>query len=325
MLELEMLDNKTQTDTVLNHAKQVISSEITSLQMMMNRLDIQFVKAVSLIQQCQGRIIVIGMGKSGIIGKKIAATLSSTGTPSYFVHAGEAFHGDLGTIEPQDIALLISNSGESEEIIRIIPFMQWQKNKMIAMTGNLNSSLAKNADAILDVSVDREACNNNLAPTNSTTTALVMGDALAVCLSTLKGFQPEDFARFHPGGSLGRKLLTRVNEVMRTHHLPFCEPNSNFREVVSTMNAGRLGLALVMHGDQLKGIITDGDLRRALDSHVNPTLLMAEEFMTKSPKTVNENEMLATAETQMQASKINSMVVINDNSRVMGVLQIYNL
>lgn len=320
-----MLDNKTQTDTVLNHAKQVISSEITSLQMMMNRLDIQFVKAVSLIQQCQGRIIVIGMGKSGIIGKKIAATLSSTGTPSYFVHAGEAFHGDLGTIEPQDIALLISNSGESEEIIRIIPFMQWQKNKMIAMTGNLNSSLAKNADAILDVSVDREACNNNLAPTNSTTTALVMGDALAVCLSTLKGFQPEDFARFHPGGSLGRKLLTRVNEVMRTHHLPFCEPNSNFREVVSTMNAGRLGLALVMHGDQLKGIITDGDLRRALDSHVNPTLLMAEEFMTKSPKTVNENEMLATAETQMQASKINSMVVINDNSRVMGVLQIYNL
>ena len=320
-----MLDNKTQTDTVLNHAKQVISSEITSLQMMMNRLDIQFVKAVSLIQQCQGRIIVIGMGKSGIIGKKIAATLSSTGTPSYFVHAGEAFHGDLGTIEPQDIALLISNSGESEEIIRIIPFMQWQKNKMIAMTGNLNSSLAKNADAILDVSVDREACNNNLAPTNSTTTALVMGDALAVCLSTLKGFQPEDFARFHPGGSLGRKLLTRVNEVMRTHHLPFCNPNSNFREVVSTMNAGRLGLALVMHGDQLKGIITDGDLRRALDSHVNPTLLMAEEFMTKSPKTVNENEMLATAETQMQASKINSMVVINDNSRVMGVLQIYNL
>ena len=320
-----MLDNKTQTDTVLNHAKQVISSEITSLQMMMNRLDIQFVKAVSLIQQCQGRIIVIGMGKSGIIGKKIAATLSSTGTPSYFVHAGEAFHGDLGTIEPQDIALLISNSGESEEIIRIIPFMQWQKNKMIAMTGNLNSSLAKNADAILDVSVDREACNNNLAPTNSTTTALVMGDALAVCLSTLKGFQPEDFARFHPGGSLGRKLLTRVNEVMRTHHLPFCEPNSNFREVVSTMNAGRLGLALVMHDDQLKGIITDGDLRRALDSHVNPTLLMAEEFMTKSPKTVNENEMLAAAETQMQASKINSMVVINDDSRVMGVLQIYNL
>ena len=315
-----MLDN----NTVLKLAKEVISSEITSLQMMQDRMDTKFVKAISIVQQCQGRLILIGMGKSGIIGRKIAATLASTGTPSFFVHPGEAFHGDLGMIEPKDVALLISNSGETEEIIRIIPFMQWQKNKIIAMTGNLNSSLAKNADAVLDVSVDREACNNNLAPTNSTTATLVMGDAFAVSLSTLKGFQPEDFARFHPGGSLGRKLLTRVNEVMLTKNLPFCKLDSNFREVVSTMNTGRLGLALVMEGKKLQGIITDGDLRRALDAYDNPKLLKAGEFMTKSPKTVEKNEMFATAETRMQAYKINSMVVVDEQRHVVGILQIYN-
>lgn len=313
-------DNK-----VLELAKQVITSEITSLQMMQDRIGAEFTNAISIIQQCRGKLVLIGMGKSGIIGKKIAATLSSTGTPSLFVHAGEAFHGDLGTIEPKDVAMLISNSGETEEIIRIIPFIQWQKNKMIAMTGNLNSSLAKHADVVLDVSVDREACNNNLAPTNSTTVTLVMGDAIAVTLSTLKGFQPEDFARFHPGGNLGKKLLTRVHEVMLTKNLPFCKPTSNFREVVSTMNSGRLGLALVMEDSKLKGIITDGDLRRALNAHDNPTVLKAEEFMTNSPKTVYQNEMFANAEAQMQTSRINSMVVIDENKNVVGVLQIYSI
>ena len=315
-----MLDN----NKVLSLGKQVIASEISSLQIMQERMDVEFVKAISIAQQCQGRLILIGMGKSGIIGRKIAATLSSTGTPSLFVHPGEAFHGDLGMIETKDVALLISSSGETEEIIRIIPFLQWQKNKIIAITGNLNSSLAKNADAILDVSVDKEACNNNLAPTNSTTATLVMGDAFAVSLSTLKDFQPEDFARFHPGGSLGRKLLTHVHEVMLTKNLPFCKPASNFREVVSTMNTGRLGLALVMEGSKLQGIITDGDLRRALDANDNPTLLKAEEFMTKSPKTIDQHEMFATAEAQMQASKINSMVVIDEHGQVAGILQIYN-
>jgi arabinose-5-phosphate isomerase len=315
-----MLDN----NKVLTLAKQVIASEITSLQLMQGRIDAAFVKAISIAQQCQGRLILIGMGKSGIIGRKIAATLASTGTPSFFVHPGEAFHGDLGMIEPKDVALLISNSGETEEIIRIIPFLQWQKNKIIAMTGNLNSSLAKHADAVLDVSVDKEACNNNLAPTNSTTATLVMGDAFAVSLSTLKGFQPEDFARFHPGGSLGRKLLTRVHEVMLTKNLPLCSLTSSFREVVSTMNTGRLGLTLVMDGGQLKGIITDGDLRRALDANDNPTLLKAEYFMTRSPKTVDQNEMFATAEAQMQASKINSIIVIDELGQVAGILQIYN-
>ena len=310
---------------VLTLAKQVIASEITSLQLMHGRINDEFVNAISIVQQSQGRLILIGMGKSGIIGKKIAATLASTGTPSFFVHPGEAFHGDLGMIEPQDVALLISNSGETEEIIRIIPFLQWQKNKIIAMTGNLSSSLAKNANAVLDISVDREACNNNLAPTNSTTATLVMGDAFAVSLSALKGFQPEDFARFHPGGSLGKKLLTRVHEVMQSKNLPFCTTEANFRDVVSTMNAGRLGLALVMEGNRLAGIITDGDLRRALNAHENPTLLKANEFMTISPKTIDSKEMFATAEVMMQAAKINSMVVTDDQNKVIGVLQIYNL
>lgn len=310
---------------ILTLAKQVIASEITSLQLMHGRINDEFVNAISIVQQSQGRLILIGMGKSGIIGRKIAATLASTGTPSFFVHPGEAFHGDLGMIKPQDVALLISNSGETEEIIRVIPFLQWQKNKIIAMTGNLSSSLAKNANAVLDISVDREACNNNLAPTNSTTATLVMGDAFAVSLSALKGFQPEDFARFHPGGSLGKKLLTRVHEVMQSKNLPFCTTTANFRDVVSTMNAGRLGLALVMKDNRLAGIITDGDLRRALNAHENPTLLKASEFMTISPKTIDSKEMFATAEAMMQTAKINSMVVTDNQNKVIGVLQIYNL
>jgi arabinose-5-phosphate isomerase len=228
-------------------------------------------------------------------------------------------------IGPNDIALMISNSGETEEIIRIIPFLQWQKNKIIAMTGNLNSILAKNADAVLDISVDREACNNNLAPTNSTTATLVMGDAFAVALSSLKNFQPEDFARFHPGGSLGRKLLTRVYEVMQSNNLPFCTIEASFRDVVSTMNSGRLGLVMVMNSDQLAGIITDGDLRRTLNAYDNPTRLNASQFMTTSPKTINQQEMFSAAESVMQIAKINSMVVTDNQKKVVGVLQIYNL
>jgi arabinose-5-phosphate isomerase len=312
-------------DGLVEFAKEVIDSEISSLKSMSAKLNGEFTKSIEIARCSSGRVIVIGMGKSGIIGKKIAATLASTGTPSFFVHPGEAFHGDLGMIGSNDVALLISNSGETEEIIRIIPFLQWQKNKIIAMTGNLNSVLAKNADAVLDISVDKEACNNNLAPTNSTTATLVMGDAFAVALSSLKNFQPEDFARFHPGGSLGRKLLTRVYEVMQSKNLPFCTIEACFRDVVSTMNSGRLGLVMVMNNDQLAGIITDGDLRRTLNAYENPTLLKASQFMTTSPKTINQQEMFAAAESVMQIAKINSMVVTDYQKNVVGVLQIYNL
>ncbi len=187
----------------LDTARGVIATEIDALQQMSNRLNGDFKKAIDCILNMQGRVVVVGMGKSGIVGKKIAATLASTGTPSFSVHPGEAFHGDLGMIRPIDVALMISNSGETEELIRLLPFMQYQKNLVIAMTGNMNSTLARNADVTLDISVPHEACNNNLAPTSSTTATLAMGDALAVVLSTARNFQPEDFARFHPGGSLG--------------------------------------------------------------------------------------------------------------------------
>ena len=195
-------------------ATDLISLEIEALQQMRSRVDGEFVKAIDLVTICLGRLVVVGMGKSGIIGKKIVATLASTGTPSFFVHPGEAFHGDLGMIHPDDAVLMISNSGETEELIRLLPFMQFQKNKIIAMTGKLDSTLAKHADVILDISVPREACNNNLAPTSSSTATLVMGDALAVVLSTVKNFQPEDFARFHPGGRLGRRQRARLHRRM---------------------------------------------------------------------------------------------------------------
>lgn len=309
---------------ILEIAKTVFNTEIDSLQQIASELDAEFAKAVQLVLESSGRFIIIGMGKSGIIGKKIAATLASTGTASFYVHPGEAFHGDLGMIQPGDVTLLISNSGETEELIRIIPFLTWQKNKMIALTGNPQSTLARNAHSVLNIAVAKEACNNNLAPTSSTTATLVMGDALAVTLSTLKQFMPEDFARFHPGGSLGRKLLTKVHEVMRSKDLPICSSLASFRDVVSKMNQGRLGLAIIIDNDQLSGIITDGDLRRALNNFENPISLKASEFMTASPKTIHKDEMFSAAEEIMQAHKINSMVVVDEGKSVVGVLQIYN-
>ncbi|AJQ93891.1 KpsF/GutQ family sugar-phosphate isomerase [Gynuella sunshinyii] len=310
---------------ILETARNVISTEIDALTSMNKRLDQRFEKAVEIVQQSRGRVVVVGMGKSGIVGHKIAATLASTGTPSFFVHPGEAFHGDLGMIRPMDVALLISNSGETEEVIRLLSFLEYQQNAVIAMTGNPDSTLARHADTVLDISVDREACSNNLAPTSSTTATLVMGDALAVTLSSLKNFQPEDFARFHPGGNLGRRLLTRVKDIMHSRSLPVCSPEATFREVVHVMTEGRLGVALIMNGASLRGIITDGDVRRTLELNDNPLALLASEVMTSNPKTINENERFAVAEEYMNQNKINALVVVNDEGTVSGILQIYDL
>lgn len=306
-------------------AKQTIAIEIEALQAMSNRLDQAIQQAVDMVLEARGRVVVVGMGKSGLIGQKIVATLASTGTPSFFVHPGEAFHGDLGMIKPIDVALLISNSGETEEVIRLLPFLQHQQNKVIAMTGKLDSTLAKYAGVVLDVGVEREACNNNLAPTSSTTATLVMGDALAVALSVARDFQPEDFARFHPGGSLGRKLLTRVADVMHKENLPICSPQDSFRDVVHVINRGRLGLALVMEGQALKGLITDGDVRRAFDSDHDYKTLTADQIMSTKPKSVAPEMRFAEAEDLMRSSKINALVVKDADSRVIGVLQIYDL
>ena len=313
------------TTEVIAIARQVVETEIQALTNMTERLDGQFAKAVDIIMETRGRVVVVGMGKSGIIGKKIAATLASTGTVSFSVHPGEAFHGDLGMIRPMDVVLMISNSGETEELIRLLPFMQHQHNKVIAMTGRADSTLARNADVVLDVSVPREACNNNLAPTSSTTATLVMGDALAVTLSTVRGFQPEDFARFHPGGSLGRRLLTRVRDVMHKDNLPLCSPDMGFRDVVHLMTAGRLGLALVVDDSGLRGIITDGDIRRAFDREDNPMNLKAREMMTAQPAWTGPDERFGVAEKRMRELKINSLVVCEPEGCVVGVLQIYDI
>ncbi|MFF7056297.1 SIS domain-containing protein [Achromobacter spanius] len=309
----------------LDTARGVIATEIDALQQMSNRLNGDFKKAIDIILKMQGRVVVVGMGKSGIVGKKIAATLASTGTPSFSVHPGEAFHGDLGMIRPIDVALMISNSGETEELIRLLPFMQYQKNQVIAMTGNLTSTLAQNADVTLDISVPHEACNNNLAPTSSTTATIAMGDALAVVLSSARGFQPEDFARFHPGGSLGRKLLTRIADVMHSRALPFCAHDASFREVIQTITRGRLGLAVVMDAGKLSGVVTDGDIRRAFERDNARSTLTAAEIMTKTPKTINQSERLVVAEELMREEKIKELVVVNDDQQVTGVLQIFDV
>lgn len=309
----------------LQIAQQTLDTEIEALRAMRARLDGRISQAVDLVLEMRGRVVVVGMGKSGIIGQKIAATLASTGTPAFFVHPGEAFHGDLGMIKPIDVALLISNSGETEEVLRILPFLQYQQNKIVAMTGKMGSTLATHADVVLDVGVEREACKNNLAPTSSTTNTLAMGDALAVALTVKRNFQPEDFARFHPGGSLGRRLLTRVRDAMHKEPLPVCAPHSSFREVVNAITYGRLGLALVMEGESLRGIITDGDVRRAFDAQDDVKHLQAMQIMSGNPLTIAADMRFAEAEAYMREKQVSALVVQDAQGKTVGVLQIYGL
>ena len=310
---------------VIAQAKLTINLEVSAIQSMSERINESFERAIAIISGMNGRVVVVGMGKSGIIGRKIVATLASTGTPAFFVHPGEAYHGDLGMIRPTDVLLLISNSGETEEIIRLLPFLQHQNNSVIALTGNVNSTLARHADAVIDVAVEREACSNNLAPTSSTTCTLVMGDAIAVALSVQRNFQPEDFARFHPGGSLGKKLLTQVGDVMQRDNLPLCKPTDSFRDVVHIINHGRLGLAIVLHDNRLVGIVTDGDVRRAFDRDLNYKVVTAADIMTQCPRTIGPDVRFSIAEDEMRAAKINALVVVNGDNLLLGVLQIYAL
>lgn len=306
-------------------ARQVLTMEIQALEAMSTRIDQGFEQAIQIVLQTKGRVVVVGMGKSGLIGKKIAATMASTGTPAFSVHPGEAFHGDLGMIRPTDVALMISNSGETEELIRLLPFLQHQKNRIIALTGKKDSTLGRHADVVLDVSVEREACNINLAPTSSTTATLVMGDALAVVLSIKRGFQPEDFARFHPGGSLGRRLLTRVADMMHKENLPICGLDDSFKDVVHVINRGRLGLALVMVDGNLLGLVTDGDVRRAFDSDLDYKAITAKQIMTSNPKSVLPDERFSVAEALLRSEKVSALVVKSVEGALLGVLQIHDL
>ena len=282
-----------------------------------------FLQALSLIQNGTGHVVVSGMGKSGIIGRKIAATLASTGTPSFFLHPAEAIHGDLGMVRQGDVVLAISNSGDTDEVMRLLPAFQRLQTHLIAMTGNPHSNLACQAEVVLDIAVDREACPLNLAPTTSSLNTLVLGDALAVALMEMRGFQESDFAATHPGGALGRRLFTHVRDKMRTQNLPFVDGNAPVQDALLTMTEGRLGMAIVGDADRLEGIITDGDLRRVLVSGADLGNITVNEVATSQPLTIGQDVLMADAEAKMLEARVQCLVVVNVTGAVVGVIQIY--
>lgn len=280
----------------------------------------QYKLALSLMIQCKGHVIICGMGKSGHVGRKISATLASTGTPSFFVHPAEAFHGDLGMITPDDVVVLISNSGETDEVLKLIPSLKNFGNRIIAITGGMKSTLAKNADAVLEIKMQGESCPNNLAPTTSTTLTMAIGDALASALMNKRNFMPNDFARFHPGGSLGRRLLTRLKDVMSTN-LTKVSPETSLKEVIVAMTKDQHGIALVMKGTSLVGVITDGDLRRKMmgdDFDINS--LQAREIMNRHPVVVSQYTMLSDASELMIEHRVKQLIVISEISEPVGII-----
>jgi arabinose-5-phosphate isomerase len=288
-----------------------------------NMLGNDFSKAVKLMSKSSTHIIVCGMGKSGLVGRKISSTLASTGTPSIFLHPAEAIHGDLGKVQRNSIVLLISYSGETGEIIALIPALRRLDVTLVALTGVKDSTLALKADIVLDTSVDREACPLNLAPTTSTMITMVLGDALAVSLMELKNFKQEDFALTHPGGSLGKRLLSKVKDEMKQTNLPFVDKQSNVQDVLVKMTEGRLGLALVGSKEDLFGIITDGDIRRALIDNAQFSQLKAIDLMNKNPLIAFETDNLQAAEKRMREAKVQCLVVKNKINEVVGVIQIF--
>ncbi|EPC9469111.1 MULTISPECIES: KpsF/GutQ family sugar-phosphate isomerase [Campylobacter] len=304
-------------------AKEVFEIESKTILDLCDNLDENFSKTIDLILSIKGRCVVSGMGKSGHIGAKIAATLASTGTPSFFMHPGEALHGDLGMLTSEDVLLAISNSGETEEVLKLIPVIKKRKIPLIVMAGNQNSTLAKQADIFINIAVKKEACPLQLAPTSSTTATLAMGDAIAVALMRARNFRPDDFALFHPGGSLGRKLLTRVGDLMVSNNLPMVNPESEFNELVDVMTSGKLGLCIVLENEKLVGIITDGDLRRALRANGKPRFdFKAKEIMSEKPKTIEASAMASEAEELMLKHKIKEIVVTQDE-KIVGIIQLY--
>ena len=288
-----------------------------------NMLGDEFSKAVKLMSKSSAHIIICGMGKSGLVGRKISSTLASTGTPSIFLHPAEAIHGDLGKVQRKSIVLLISYSGETGEIIALIPALKRLEVTIIALTGVKESTLASKADIILDTSVDREACPLNLAPTTSSMITMVLGDALAVSLMEVKNFKQEDFALTHPGGSLGKRLLSSVKDEMKQNNLPFVEKQSTVQEILVKMTEGRLGLALVGSKEKLHGVITDGDIRRALIDNNQFSQLKAIDLMNKNPLTAFESDNLQVAEKRMREAKVQCLVVKNNINEVVGVIQIF--
>lgn len=309
---------------VREYAIQCIKNEAQAVLDLIPKMDEQFDKAVELIMQCQGKVIVTGVGKSGHIGAKIAATLASTGTPSFFVNPLDVFHGDLGVMSKGDVVLAISNSGQTDELLRFIPMVLHMEIPIIAMTGNPKSLLAKYALCHLNVSVTKEACPLNLAPTSSTTATLVMGDALAVALMERRHFQPQDFAQFHPGGELGKRLLTTAQDVMLTEHLPLLTADMHLGEAIIHVSKGKLGLGVAMADDRIIGMITDGDIRRAMEKwqaeFFNRTV---EDIMTRKPKTVSPQAKISDIQKMMNKYKIHNVLVTDDDNHLLGIVDRY--
>lgn len=314
-------------ERALNLGRQTLAIEAAAVDALRSRLDGEFAEAVQLILNCSGRLIVSGMGKSGHIARKIAATMASTGTPAYFVHPAEASHGDLGMITRADVLLALSNSGETDELLRIVPLVKRQGARLISMTGDARSTLAREADIHLDAGVAQEACPHNLAPTASTTAALALGDALAVALLDARGFSPDDFARSHPGGSLGRRLLTHVKDIMRTGDaVPRVPPGTDLTDAILAMSRGGLGLVAITSPEgKALGIFTDGDLRRAFEKRIDLQHALIDEVMHPAPRTIHPDKLAVEAVEMMERLRINALLAANDEGLLVGALNMHDL
>lgn len=314
---------------LLEEAKNVLRIEAEAISELIDRIDTNFIEALKLLYECSGRVVITGMGKSGIIGEKIAGTLASTGTLALFMHPAEGMHGDLGMVAKTDVLIALSNSGETEEINQLLPSIKRLGIKLIAMTGNPNSTLAKNSDVVIDVGVKEEACPLGLVPTASTTATLAMGDALAIALLKKRGFKEEDFALLHPGGTLGRKLLLRVEDVMHTGgNIPKVTQGTLMREALFEMTSKRLGITTVVdEKDRLLGIITDGDLRRLMEKRKDEDIwdMKVEDVMTKNPRTISAQDLGATAVAKMEEHAITSLLIIGKQHKLIGIIHLHDL
>ena len=308
---------------IISLAKNAISVEISELESLKNRIGDNFGKAVTIINQSSGKLIVVGIGKSAHVGNKIVATLNSTGTPSQFLHAAEAIHGDLGVIQKNDVVLCISNSGNSPEIAYLLPFLKDYSSALIGMTGNLKSKLAEASDVILDSSVKVEACPNKLAPTSSTTVQMAIGDALAVCLMELMNFKEQDFAKFHPGGNLGKNLTAKVEQFLSSQK-PFVDINSSIKDVIVSISGSKHGITVVTENNKIVGVITDGDLRRMLLKTDNIGGILAKDIMSKNPKTIEKDTLAKAAMTILKENNIGQLIV-TENGNYFGIIDLHRL
>lgn len=306
-------------------AVSVIDKEARAVEKLKPYVDDMFLSVLHLIYGSKGRLVITGIGKSAIIGSKIVATLNSTGTPSIFMHAADAIHGDLGIVQPDDVVMCISKSGNTPEIKVLVPLIKRMGNKLIAMVSNADSYLAQHSDYIIRATVDAEACPNNLAPTSSTTTQLVMGDAIAVCLLKMRGFSPEDFAKYHPGGSLGKRLYLRVDDVFDKEVRPYVSPDESIQNTIINISQNRLGATVVLDGeDMLMGIITDGDVRRMVEKGEPLDSLRAKDIMSRHPKVIERRELAVNAFSIMEKNKITSVVVL-DEGKYVGLIHIHDV